>query len=411
MVRQTDKKEKKIEEHDSEPASAVSAPDKTPVSRTTMLIGAVVVVLLIGLALWQMGAFTGTPAKPNPGTNTTINTTIVSQLQMPQAAQLSGLINKTKDLPNSYKAAYMESEDNNSRAITIQSDGIWTSVSVQAPLYVRTFYWKGNETVLCEDNNQTKVCQVLDPSDDHYAEAQQMEGMTFPGPGQSGAIWQNYVRLINSSLFKFNTAMAPKNVAGRTCAAISYQYGENNLTICLDQQYGVVLEQEMTYNQPYQTVGSDQTYYRKANYRLTAQTIGFSTGSVLAPDVANNTQAADLATSDDEKLTALMDCAYANDSGEYSRCLKDSAISFNDVRFCSQNENASAQGDCVIKVATQAGQLKPELCPQAGSMMSDCYANIAYLKNDKSYCLLVTDATLKAACEQALTPTNQTKSG
>lgn len=411
MPRQTNKKETSNEPTPT-PATTNPPAAEAPGNRTLMLVGAIVVVLLIGVSLWQLGFFGGTPIQPIPNTNNTTNTTSTNLLDQPQAKLLAGLINKTRQIPATYQAIYKESAGGASREVAIRADGQWTEARTQTLYYTRTYLWKGNQTILCENNNETNACQALNETDEKWAEAQQMEGMTFPTQNQSARIWENYKKLINNSQFKFDGNATTKNVAGRTCQAIAYRLGENNLTICLDQQYGVVLGQEMTYDQPYQTLGSTQTYYRKAAYKLEAQEISFETQVIVAPEVENNTKALDMAKTDDAEWAALLDCQAINDTMEQRRCFKDNAISFNDVRFCEQNLNDSARGDCVIKVATQSGQLKPELCGKAGAMKSECYANIAYLKKDSSYCLLVMDTELRKTCDDAMKSLgNQTKSG
>lgn len=417
MPRQTNdkKKEKKMERADvpaeatapantgRAPAPAAAPPTTdTPTDRTPMLIGALVVVILIGLSLWQLGFFAPAPIKPTPVANNTTAVAGVDKLDQPQAKALEALIAKVQNAPISYQARYLESSGGESREVSSRSDGIWTEVSTQTPLYSRAYFWSGDRTILCENNNETSVCSPLNASDDAYAEAQQMGGMAFPEPNQSARIWSNYQKLINNSIFSFRENATTKTVAGRTCQEIAYQLGENNLSVCLDQQYGVVLSQEMTYDQPYQIWNSTQILYRKTTYWLSAQELGFDAQAVPAPDVENSTRAQSIALADDEEWGVMYGCQTTANESEQRRCFKDNAISYNDVRFCLQNADATAQGDCVIKVATQPSRLRPELCEKAGEMKSDCYANIAYLKKDASYCKLVTDAALRTSCDQAL---------
>ena len=116
------------------------------------------------------------------------------------------------------------------------------------------------------------------------------------------------------------------------------------------------------------------------------------------PSLGNEQLVGGVAKDDDNMLDALAACRQGASSADVNRCLKESAISYNQIRFCELAGNDSARGDCVIKVATQTSNLRPELCQKAGPMKSECYANVAYLKQDASYCQMVEDAALKAQC-------------
>ncbi|MCL6089187.1 MAG: hypothetical protein M1530_03435 [Candidatus Marsarchaeota archaeon] len=365
--------------------------------RARILVTAIVLVAVLAVVLWQAGMGGGSgPGTPNAAAN---NTSAASALDTPQARQLLQLVSLTSGLPGAYSAQIEQQNGADARQISIMSNGSARSISVLTPLYNRTYlFLEGNRTILCEQPvGEGARCALMNASLNRQ-EAQDLQQFFLPEPGAAAQIADGYRSMMGKSNFNFSGPAGIAQAAGRRCSAFPYQFGTAQIEVCLDGQYGVALRQNMSYDQPRQNASGGIIYVR-TNYSLVFASLEFGMPALpAAPELGNEEVVSAMAKNDDAALEALASCRQGATQADANRCLKESAISYNQVHFCELAGNESARGDCIIKMATQTGNLRPELCVKAGAMKSECYANIAYIKNDISYCQMVEDAELKALC-------------
>lgn len=408
-----------------EPVAWVPAPALQPVAqapspasftkgRERVLLGALLLVILLGVALWQLNGWSGTAAPANGANNSLTNATVkLAPTLQPQGQLLLALVNKSAALPTNYHVLMVETSSQNAMPIELTASGSERSGRLETPVYNRTYVWLNNRTLLCEQPlENTAACTAINDSLINGTtladEARHLQDLFYPQVNETAAVIAAYQSLMKEPTFGFDGNGTQGQVAGRPCREIAYHLGDARLQVCLDEQYGIVLRQNMTYDQPYKN--TDGTIgYQKANYRLEIGSLDFGAQSVAAPgENVSLEQMRGAVLLDAKELGDLQTCQLGRDDGERNRCYKNNAISYDQVYFCSMSTNESAIGDCVIKVATQPNQLRPELCERAGAMKSDCYANVAYLKQDSSYCAYVENATLHAQCIQMTGPQNAT---
>ncbi len=364
--------------------------------RTRILIIAIVLVAVLAVVLWQAGMAGGAAGAQNNAAN---NTSAASALGTPQARQLMQLLGLTSKIPAAYSAQMVERNGANLAQIGVMSNGSARLVSVLTPLYNRTYvFLEGNRTILCERPvGESQHCALMNASLDRQG-VQDLQQFFLPRPDAAAQIADGYRSMMGKGGFNFSGPAASALVAGRECRSFPYQLGTAQIEVCLDGQYGVALRQNMSYDQPRQDA-SGKIIYVRTNYSIVFTSLDFKEPAIPAGmDLEREEVVGALASNGDEELDALAACRLGQTTADVNRCLKENAISYNQIRFCELSANESALGDCVIKVATQTGNLRPELCAKAGAMESECYANVAYLKKDSSYCQLVLDAALRAQC-------------
>ncbi len=384
--------------------------------RENVLIGALVLVVLLGIVLWQFGGLGGVaPPVPITGANNTSTNTSVKLAaeNTTQGQMLLALVNKGAQFPDAYRAVMAEQSGNEKMMIEVNSNGSAFSGRLETRLYNRTYLWLGNQTVLCEQPlHELAGCTVINDSMVNGTtlaqEMRHLGDLFYPRANETKSVVAGYKKLMNEQTFGFDGNVSSQTAAGRPCKEIAYHLGQANLQVCLDEQYGVVLRQNMSYDQPYKNADGTSGYQR-AYYKLEVSTLELGVPDIQMPgENVSLTAVQSLVLQDGQKLSSLQMCELGKTPEDRNRCLKESAISYDMVEFCTWSSNASAMGDCVIKMATQAGQLRPDLCARAGEMKSDCYANVAYLKGDASYCQLVENESLRAQCVQMTAPKNVT---
>lgn len=381
-----------------------NAPHLEPIKDRAKILGVVIILALAliamlwyGGSIWNLGP---NGSQYNKANNTTaISNESKSALETKEAALMLQTLGKISSIPKIYSAEMIENDGGDERIIKIKDNGSVREISILTKIYNRTYIFdEKNKTILCEQPiGEQAYCAVLNETY-NPATISRLQSKFLPSKEDAKNITENYRLLIGKEGFKFSKPAGNMNFCGRSCQSFSYQFGSAEIEICLDEEYGFTLYENMSYNKLMQTADG-KLFYTRANYSIAFSNISFENPAIeLADEYKDEYFIYGLVGGDDEKLSALQECLHQENEKEVNRCLKESAISYNKAIFCEVIENESARGDCIIKLATQPKSLKPEICPKAGAMKSECYANIAFLKKDISYCNLVEDENLKAEC-------------
>ena len=382
---------------------------------------AVAAILIAALLLWQGGAlpFVKTP-NTGPSAN---NTTTADPLADPSAKILLQYMGKQSGLPNAFAIQFIQPTDEFDTSVRLEQNGALRQAIVTTSLYTSRYIWGANKTIGCEKSGENaEMCAVINSTSALNKEASQL----LAGFPQDAAAGQKQVdinkRLIEYGAFRFTTAPKAGRYANRSCQDITYaldysqispgelqnlQQIEPAFTMpnqqivrnfrleqCMDDEFGFAIYSHLSYdaltrNGSYVPIVWEHTMtaFEKAAPNITIPAAQAALGDV------------ETVVSRDRSMGArVTDCRRLGTTNNSDTCLRQSAIEFQNALFCQLTSSDMAMGDCVIKMATQGGQPRPDLCSQAGPKKSECYANIAYIKNDASYCGLVTDPQLKELC-------------
>ncbi len=391
-----------------------------------------VLIILIGaVLLWQGGMIPGFGQwKAKPTGN---NTTVVDPLADPSAKILLSYMGKQSSLPNAYDIQFVQPQDGIPLKIRLEQNGAARRATVTSLLYASSFTWIGNETVVCEQNGDAaQKCAALNATSALNQDANQLNAMfslDANATKQQVAVNQ---KLIQYGAFVFISPPRAAVIANRTCQNLTYTlnysaldgqelaniqaiqpafsapspqvFNSFHLEQCMDDEYGIALYSRLNYK----ALNTDGTYALVEGERELVS-FGKTAPNIALPATGDNLEDVQASlVSDQQEMQQVSGCQSMNTTAGRDACMRQSAIDFSDVRFCNMSSNETAQGDCIIKMATQSGNVVPALCEQAGAARSECYANVAYIKRDASYCQLVTDAALKAQCISAIQ--NQTAS-
>ena len=387
--------------------------------QTWTLAAIVVAVILIAAALLWHGGTLPFAKKTSGAAN---NTTVVDPLADPSAKILLQYIGKQASLPSAYAIQFKQPLDVVEQSIRLEQNGALRQAIVTAPLSTSRYVWEANQTIECEKSmGNDELCATLNSTSVLNQEAGQLQAM-FP---QDAAAGQQQVeinkRLIEYGAFHFTSAPQTGQYANRSCQDIMYTLDYSQISAqelqsiqqiepgfaipnpqvflnfrleqCMDDQFGIALHSRLSYD----ALTQNGTYAPVLGERIMT---AFETAAPNITAPATQTplnQVEAIANQDQNMGIRVAACGRLNSTNDSDTCLRQSAIEFQNTQFCSLASSDTAMGDCIIKMATQ-GTPRPELCSQAGPKESECYANIAYIKNDISYCGLVTDPSLKALC-------------
>lgn len=383
---------------------------------------AVAVILIAALLLWQSGALPFLKTT-DPSVN---NTTAIDPLSDPSAKILLQYMNKQSGLPNAYTAQFKQTSDGIDAHVRLERDGGLQQAVVTTSLYTSRYVWGPNQTIVCEKSaGSAEQCAVLNATSALNQKANQLQAMLPQTPQDAAALRQQVEinkKLIEYGAFQFTAPPQTGRYANRSCQNISYglDYGRIDaqelqslqqinpefsmpnqqvfrnfrLEQCMDDEFGIALHSRLTYDALTQNGA-----YRPMVGERTMTAFERAAPNITIPAAQTRLdQVEAIVTQDQSMEMRVAVCRRLNTTNDSDTCLRQSAVEFQNVQFCSLTSNDMAMGDCIVKMATQSGQLRPELCSQAGPKQSECYANIAYLKNDISYCQLVADPNLKALC-------------
>lgn len=380
---------------------------------------AAVAILAAALLLWQGGAL---PFQKTPSPAAS-NTTAADPLSDPSAKILLQYMGKQSGLPDAYAIQFERSLDGTNTSVRLERNGALQQAVVAAPLYTSRYVWGANQTTGCEKSaGDSEVCAALNATSTLNQEADQLQAML---PQDAAAMRQQVEinkKLIEYGAFRFTAPPKAGRYANRSCQDVAYalDYSQINaqelqniqqiepafgvpnpqvfrnfrLEQCMDDEFGIALHSRLTYDVLTQSGG-----YRPIVGERTMTAFESAAPNITIPAMLDRLDQVEAIASRDRSMgVRVADCRRLSTVNDSDTCLRQSAVEFQNVQFCPLASNDMAMGDCVIKMATQSGKLKPELCGRAGPKQSECYANIAYLKNDISYCNLVTAPDLKALC-------------
>ncbi len=394
------------------------AEQKKQTSMLTVL--AVAAIFVIALLLWQGGMlpFAKKAAGDGAGNNTSTNL-----LADPSAKVLIQYMEKQSSMPSAFVMQFEQPSNELNISVRLEQNGALRQAIATNVLYSSRYIWATNQTIACEKSTGAEeVCATLNNTSALNRNAEQLEAM-FPQGSTTGQL-QIAVnkKLIEYGAFKFTSTPKDGRYANRSCKSISYildydqidqkelqdirqiepdfsapdsRFFRNfRLEQCMDDEFGVALHSRLSYDALTQSGAYTPVVGERiiTAFERTTPEIAIPATQTALEDVET------VAGRDQSMGVRAVSCRRLNDTNDSDTCLRQSAIEFQNIKFCTLASDDAAMGDCVVKMATQGSQVRPDLCSMAGPKMSECYANIAYIKMDISYCGLVTDADLKALC-------------
>lgn len=396
---------KKNEETHKKPTAAENAGrvKKSGKSQDLPLVAGVVLIALVA-AFMLFGANWGQPAVPPVKSegNATVQT-------HPAADALFGALVKVSDFPKTYQLVFSGEVRNTPITVQIYSYEDGRAASIETPYNTRSIFWKGNETVMCEQEGEAReICANITPGS---STEQYMLGIgTMFIDNSAGATdLERDRKLVGWGAMKFAGAPSEIEIGGRTCTNLAYSLDYNALTAaqlkevgistqfdkfsaeeCLDTEYGIPLWVNVTYDIGGQTGSLERTVLRLSapiGENITMPTGLASEGQLLSE------------ISKTEADWIVLGLCGALNGTDADKCYRDGAADSQNPKYCESINNATLGEQCYAIVAVMS--YTPDLCSKTGALTDECYLQVAINGESEKPCALITNSTIQEACVNA----------
>lgn len=357
------------------------------------------------------------PQKPMPATTTQPELTITPGANVTApieeikggAQVLIASLNKVVNMPKTYSIEYKRPVDFDLFFTVEYQNASAQMGGLRTPYNNRTAYIVGNTSVFCEQIvGSERKCVTPTKGKDFLAHMYGIQYMFVDAEGAKNAVELNS-KLIGYGALVADKATTEKMIAGRKCTEVTYTLNFDNLTLsqinglnvatqygnqkhkeCLDDEFGLPLEQTVEY------VESGEA--KKTYFVVTAIEAPMK-NAITVPQP--NAQEQDV-YSDILKAEGIWEveavCGKMNGT-DADGCFKAWSVQNSMPSYCSRIQNASERDSCYHIGGTKL--FDKTYCALAGSLSDQCYYSIATTGKVAGACSEIANTTLQAECMNA----------
>ena len=317
---------------------------------------------------------------------------------------------------DSYVFAYTETASNGYRdSVSVSSNGRESYVMKEDAIFTRELFLGENQTVLCLENVNRRLCTEVDQNSTYNPYAYTLSALLL----DKERINQNRETnqfLIEHGAIVFHPEMPTKTYGGTGCTEIYYTLDysklsveemrligmdpdspevllskEYNFSLCIEPETSDVIHKSLTYLN-FGTPESMESLTTRSEWG----------GAVTIEMPANFSEDTDMAEFYEALRQSQENYANCLIDENFEGCIRTEAIHSRNEKLCELITDVDGRDACYLMVALEKGS--PLICQHVSeNFEADCYTEFAWKYKDTTYCGQIGDPAKQQECITAVT--------